>query len=417
MLRDYQIEIGKKAVEILRSYGLVYLCMEVRTGKTRTALHTADLYGAQRVLFLTKKKAIASIKTDMDALSPAFTLYVANYESAHKIDPDDFDFVILDEAHCLGAFPAPASRTKVVKKICDLKPIIYLSGTPSPESFSQVFHQFYVSCNSPFKQYKNFYAWAKDYVTVKKRYFYNREVNDYSKADHAKIEAATGHLFISYTQEEAGFTQMVQEHVIKVKMQPRTYTLASTMRARRVYIGQNGSEVIADTEVKLMQKLHQIYSGTVIADNNGEAQCFDDTKARFILEHFAGKKIAIFYKFKAELALLKWAFKGLVTESPEEFNQRQDLVFLSQIQSGREGINLSTADCLVMFNIDFSHVSYLQARARLQTKDRQKACELYWIFSEDGIEEKIYERVQNKQDYQIAYFRRDFNVQPIKKTA
>jgi hypothetical protein len=72
---------------------------------------------------------------------------------------------------------------------------------------------------------------------------------------------------------------------------------------------------------------------------------------------------------------------------------------------------LSTADALVFFNIDFSHLSYLQARARSQTKDRQKPCELYWVFAEDGIEEKIYERVTAKQDYQISYFRKDFKLQ------
>jgi hypothetical protein len=41
-----------------------------------------------------------------------------------------------------------------------------------------------------------------------------------------------------------------------------------------------------------------------------------------------------------------------------------------QIVAGREGVNLSTADALVFYNIDFSATSYWQARARLQTKDR-----------------------------------------------
>jgi hypothetical protein len=268
----------------------------------------------------------------------------------------------------------------------------------------------HVSSFSPFSAYKNFYAWAKDYVFIKKKYYYNREMNDYKSANQPKIEAETKHLFLSYTQAEAGFTQMVQEYVLKVKMKESTYWLASRLRARRVHIGKNGEEIIADTEVKLMQKLHQIYSGTVLAEN-GESVCFDDTKAKFISKHFAGKKIAIFYKFRAELEMIRWAFGGQITDSPEEFNHKHDLTFVSQIQSGREGTNLSTADALVFFNIDFSHLSYLQARARSQTKDRQKPCELYWVFAEDGIEEKIYERVTAKQDYQISYFRKDFKVQ------
>ena len=64
MLRDYQIELSEKAVKILRLKNIVYLSMEVRTGKTLTSLNTAKLYGAKNVLFLTKKKAISSIEKD-----------------------------------------------------------------------------------------------------------------------------------------------------------------------------------------------------------------------------------------------------------------------------------------------------------------------------------------------------------------
>jgi len=58
-LRPYQTKISAEAVEILRNKHIVYLAMEVRTGKSLTALNTAQLYGAKRVLFLTKKKAIS----------------------------------------------------------------------------------------------------------------------------------------------------------------------------------------------------------------------------------------------------------------------------------------------------------------------------------------------------------------------
>ena len=42
ILRDYQKELSQKAVEILRLKKIVYLSMEVRTGKTLTALNTAE---------------------------------------------------------------------------------------------------------------------------------------------------------------------------------------------------------------------------------------------------------------------------------------------------------------------------------------------------------------------------------------
>jgi superfamily II DNA or RNA helicase len=338
MLRDYQKDLSEQGLQILQAYKIVYLAMEVRTGKTLTSLNIASNYGARSVLLLTKKKAIASIQKDFEALQPGFDLYVTNYEAVHTLTMMNFDLIVLDEAHCLSQFPIISERTKLVKKICENKPIIYLSGSPTPESFSQIFHQLHVSSFSPFVEYKNFYAWAKDYVFIKKKYYYNREMNDYKSANQSKIETETKHLFLSYTQAEAGFTQMVQEFVLKVKMKESTYWLASRLRARRVHIGKNGEEIIADTEVKLMQKLHQIYSGSVLAENS-EAVCFDNTKAKFIAEKFTGKKIAIFYKFRAELEMIRWVFGGKITDSPEEFNHKHDLTFVSQIQSGREGTN------------------------------------------------------------------------------
>jgi hypothetical protein len=196
-------------------------------------------------------------------------------------------------------------------------------------------------------------------------------------------------------------------------MKGSTYALADKIKTRRVHIGKDGQEIIADTEVKLMQKLHQIYSGTVIAES-GASIIFDTYKADFIKAYFSGKKIAIFYKFKAEFTALLKVFGEQITLSPEEFNLSKDKVFCSQIQSGREGINLSTADVLVMYNIDFSSVSYQQAKARIQSKDREKECLLYWIFSEGGIEEKIYERVIAKQDYTLRWFKKDFGIKTLK---
>ena len=60
-LRDYQKEISDKAVSLLNKYRIAYLAMQVRTGKTLTAMATAHKFGAKSVLFVTKKKAINDI--------------------------------------------------------------------------------------------------------------------------------------------------------------------------------------------------------------------------------------------------------------------------------------------------------------------------------------------------------------------
>ena len=370
--RPYQIDIANKAADIIRKHGLVYLAMQVRTGKTATALLTAESLSQKKVLFVTKKKVIDGILADHKALNLSFEIAVTNYEQLHNLQylPD---LIILDEAHCLGQYPKPANKVRILKKLCAGKPIIYLSGTPTPESYSQLFHQLHVSSFSPFKDYVNFYKWSADFVDIRLKYFKGLKVNDYSNANQTKIKTMTDHLIIPFTQEQAGFKQDVIEEIVKIKMEPSTYYLADKLKKDRIFNGNNGNVVLADTGAALMSKLHQCYSGTVIDEKN-EGLIFDRSKAYWIKDHFQGKKIAIFYKYKAEEIMLYLTFGyNKFTSDPKVFAESSDKWFLSQISSGREGINLSTAEALIMLNIDFSAVSYWLARARLQSKDREDA--------------------------------------------
>jgi hypothetical protein len=406
-LRDYQINISSQAIDILKDFGLVYLAMQVRTGKTLTSLFTAQKYGAKNVLFVTKKKAISSIQDDYNLLSPGYNIEVINFESVHKASIDH-DFIIIDEAHALGQYPIPSERTKDLKALCIGKPVIYLSGTPSPESYAQLFHQLWVSDNSPFKDYRNFYAWHKEYGIPAKKYVFNREIADYSKVKQERIQTEVSHLFLTYTQEEAGFESLVQESILYVPMSDKIKWSINSIKKNKLFRTKDGQVVLADTAVKEMQKIHQICSGTVKTED-GNAIIFDTTKADFIKERFNGQKIAIFYKYIAEGLMLKYAFAGRIIEDPQAFNEAEgDAVFISQVQSGREGINLSSAEALIMFNIDFSAVSYWQSRARMQTKDRTEASKVYWIFASGGIEDKIFAMVQNKKDFTLSHFKKLF---------
>lgn len=410
MLRDYQERISNEAVDILREHGLVYLAMEPRTGKTLTAFATAYKYFAKKILFVTKKKSKSDILSQLEESGYEFDLVeVDNYEQLHNYEPI-YDLIIIDEAHVIAAYPTASVRAKELKRICNGKPIIYLSGTPTPESFSQLFHQMWVSSFSPFKDYKNFYGWAKDYVDIRQKYLYGKTINDYSCGKQEAIEKATNHLFIAFTQEEAGFTELVKETILYVDMLPATYKFCERLRIDKIVTNKENVSVLADTSVKLMQKLHQAFSGTIIVDEpKVEGRAFDYTKAEYIRDRFAGQKIAIFYKFKAEAMALRWVL-GRVYDDPMEFNNADSGVFISQIVSGREGIRLDTADALIMYNIDFSATSYWQSRARIQTKDRVKEAQLYWIFARGGIEDKIYKAVMDKRDYTLAHFKKDYAI-------
>ena len=402
-LRPYQEELSEKGCDVLTELGIVYFAMEVRTGKTLTALNTAELFGAKRVLFLTKKKAIGSIQSDFDKFGFSFDLTVINDESMHKLE-DDFDLIIHDEHHRFGAFPKPGKATRLFKQSFSHLPMIFLSGTPHPESFSQIFHQFWVSNFSPFKQWTNFYKWANDFVNKKQKHLGHGIVNDYSEALIDKIRPHIEPYIITFTQEQAGFETKVIENVLTVKMKERTYQMCDRLKKDLVIEGKE-EVILADTGVKLMTKLHQMYSGTIKFES-GNRMVLDDSKAQYILNRFGSDKIAIFYKFSAELDMLKDVIGDRLTQDISEFDSDPTKWIALQIISGREGTNLSSADFLLYLNIDFSAVSYWQSRDRLTTMDR-KENDVFWIFSKGGIESKIYKTVKNKKDFTLSVFKKE----------
>lgn len=415
-LRDYQIRIANDANEILKTKKIVCIFAMVRTGKTLMALQTCKNFGAKRVLFITKIKAFTSIENDYWDFGyiPSFDLTIINRESLHKIETNDFDVVVIDEVHGYTSYPKPSKYHKDVKERFGNIPMIMLSGTPTPESYSQYYHLFTLSNHSPFKDYKNFYKWANEYVDIKLKYLGYAQVKDYSNARKKDFWHHIRYHILTFTQQEAGFTTDVKENILKVKMKPIIYAITDKLIKDLVVTSKSsGKQIIADTGVKLQQKIHQLFSGTIKYED-GTTQVIDDTKAKFIKEKFKGKKIAIFYNFVAELDMLKQTFGSQLTTDLNEFNATDKNIAL-QIVSGREGISLAKADYLIFLNLQFSAVSYFQAKDRLTTMDR-KSNDIYWIFAENGIEEKIYNKVLMKKDYTNETFKKDFGIKRTTNT-
>lgn len=403
--RDYQSEIIDRAVRILYEHRFVYLAMEVRTGKTLTSLGIAEEMRADKVLFVTKKKAIGSIEADLNLFMPSYEMTIINYESLHTIDTELYwDVVILDEAHSMGAFPKPSQRAEIVNGILRrCKPaVVLLSGTPTPESYCQMYHQVYGISGNPFRAYKNFYRFCDEHVKVKQRKINGMFVNDYSEGKPSIMEAMAPFM-INYSQKQAGFITETTEEVLEVQLKDGTYAMINRLKKDLVIEGKS-ELILGDTPVKLMMKLHQMYSGTIKFES-GNSMILDTTKAEFIRSRFGNNKIGIFYKFKEELAALKSVYGDGLTTELGVFEDTDKSIAL-QIVSGREGISLRQAEYLVYYNIDFSATSYWQSKDRMTTKDRPMN-EVFWIFAKGGIEYDIYKAVTKKKDYTVSHFKKD----------
>jgi hypothetical protein len=396
-LRYYQLELSHKARGILKDKRIVYLAMQVRTGKTLTALHTAHLYGAKNVLFLTKKKAISSIESDYKNFGYSFNITIVNDEQLPKIE-SNYDLIIHDEHHRFGAFPKPSQRVKEFKLKFSRIPMIFLSGTPAAESYSQMFHQFWVSGYTPFKEV-NFYKWAKTYVNVKQKQLGYAIVNDYSDAKIDLIDAVIQPYILKFTQEESGFESKVNEHVIYYPTLCRN--LIERLEKDLIIEGKE-NVILADTGAKLMQKVHQLESGTIKFEN-GKSMILNTRKAEFIRDYFEGKKLAILYYFVEEFELLKLVFPNFTTDL-DEFN-RTDKHYIGQQYSSAMGVNLSKAHCLVFYNFGYSGTNFIQARDRMTVKERP-VNDVYFVYGKGSLSEKIHKTVSQKKNFTIKMYER-----------
>ena len=401
-LREYQKEAADKLYWLLARKQFAYLMGEVRTGKTLTALSLIERLGIQRCLLVTKKKAIPSIEKDAKALGLQDKVLIINYERLPKFAWTFWQLLIVDEAHSIGAYPKPSGRWKNLRQMSYEK-VLLMSGTASPESYSQLYHQ--MTLHRPvWAQYKNFYEWAKKgYVDIGQKYVgTGQTVNDYSNANKELILKDIDPYVVRMTQEDAGFETKIDEAVRYVGMNETTYGLAQDIIDDGISTLE-GQTILADTGAKKLSKLKQLYCGTVIPEESGKGIIFDRSKAEYIKQRYGNHKLAIMYCYEAERKMLYEAFPN-ATDSPEEFNANKDAVFIGQVRASREGVNLSSATYLVFLGVDFAALSYLQARDRASFLGRDTPPRIRYIFAANGIESRVYRTVRKKENFTISHY-------------
>jgi hypothetical protein len=431
VLTDYQIDNAQRGLEILKKYGFVYFCCEVRTRKTGSVLECARLYGAKKVLFLTTKRAMGSIKGDYASINPGYEITVINDASAFvlnekkpvgrngkplsrgytfplKVD-SDYDLLIYDEAHRIGAKPKPSATARAIRQHFSHLPMILLSGTPSPENFSMLYHQFWISDRSPFTE-KNFYDWARTYVDVYVEHLARGPVNNYDRGIGEKILPVIEPYMVKFTQAEAGFVVNLKEHFCLVEMPEIISKIRDHLMKESVVQGKSGV-ISADNAAALQMKIRQISSGSIILDveegeKTGRSVTLSTAKADYIKERWPTEKMVIFYVFKQELNIIKDVLGNRVTTDLETFQNSNKSIAL-QIRSGREGLNLSAGEMIVFYSTEHSATSYFQGRDRLTTPTRLEA-DIYWLWGTFdgvvGIDKEIYEVVTQKKNYTAAHF-------------
>ena len=482
-----------EGIKILESEQWVYLALECQIGKTLISLAIAEELGSESVLVVTLKNVVTGrgFEDDYEMQGNTFDLSTINYESAHKFEDHKFDTLIIDEGHSLGAFPKMTKRSKVVERLKKkANKVIFLSATPTPESYSQWFHQI-IGLESPISHYKNFYKFKNDWVNVKEiKVSASRTVADYSDCKESLNDLLQPNV-ISMTYDYAMFSRWVNRELSEEVATLRyggKFTLAklgkhfrlndeeaywfdgktihscddgiplkqskvedciitidtnkevvqgpfTIIRKRKnkdtgedeiveevedelelrrfetilkrdkcLYIGDD--LVTADGGSSMLSKASQISSGILI-DDEKKTHILSDIKVREALKQFKGKRLAIFYFFVGEKELIKSVLGSDVTDNLADFQSGKSKHFMVHFISGKAGIRLADADELVMFNVPYSFEQWYQARQRRSALLKEgKELKVWWIMTTHGIEQKIFDVVEDKKDYTLQHYKR-----------
>ena len=386
---QHQVDISSQALDILRKHMIVYLAMQERTGKTLTSILICEQTKCNNILVITKKKALVGWEETLSKYTHNKTYECINYESLHKCTFTP-DLVIIDEAHSnLGAYPKVGKTWKEVFKFTKGKPIIYLSATPSAQTYAQLYHQFKLSSWSPWIKYPSFYNWHKDYGIENIIYLGGRQIKQYNEVKSEKVMKEVEHLFISYTRTELGFEHEPNDilHYIDLSSEIREY-YNSLLKDRVATV--TGTEVIADTVMALRTKLHQIEGATLKQEDKNIFLSKID-KIDYILKTWGDSdNLVIFYQYQNELSLLKQTFKSAT---------------ILQGTSFAEGVDLSMYETCVVYSMDFSTAKYTQRRARQCNMKRDTPIDFHFLLVKGAISEQVYQTVAvNRTNFVDSYF-------------
>lgn len=391
---EIQERNARKAFEILKEHGFVYLAGEERSGKLLTSVRVAELTSdaVQNVLVLTTKKALAGWQEMAENYTTSKVFYFTNYHQAKNVTFKP-DLVILDECHnYLSSYPKPSQLWGHVAKLCRGLAIIYSSATPHPQGYQQLYHQFKLSTWSPWAKYSNFYKWFNEYGIPEVVYTSSGEANSYHRVKDDKIQAEVAKYFITCTRAETGHTFEPEDVVHYIELAEATRNTYNMLITDRVVEFADGDVYVADNNSRLRMALHQIEGGTLkFKTINFEKNKFEfvtkilsnTEKIDYILEHWGDSEdLVIMYHFSGELEKLRRYFKKAL---------------LLQSSTYAEGVDLHKYEHLVIYSQNYSTGKHSQRRARQANTKRLTPIRVHYLLVKDAISDECYQCVSIKK--------------------
>ena len=356
------------------------------SGKTRAFL---DASRGHKTLVVTKKNAMSGIISEANVLN--LSLDVINYHSIQKLNPDDYELIVLDECHLYISQATPKTSTiwKNVVKFTRNRLLIYSSGTPTPETYAGLYHMLALSTYTPFK-HKRFTLFFKEYGIPSKIYTGTFEVPCYKKTKEDLLLGKIKHLVVKMTRKETGHIHEAKDidHVVSMNKQQKKLTKKLTDNN----IIEKPVLILADTGVKLLIKLHQIAGGIAVKGEDKDILYLKKTapKIKYIKENFNVDTTIILCYYKHEQETLA-----------KIFPHTGSVVKMST------GVDLSHYRTMVVYSMAFSSANYEQVKGRLMNIKRKKKIAVHYLLT--GIDNYVLKAVRAKENFTRRWYVRECN--------
>ena len=393
MLNKAQKKASKKITKKLKKFGIACLWGEARSGKSRAFLEASRPY---KTLVITEKSAIDGVLSEAKEIDVAVDCI--NYQSVHKMNPKAYELIICDESHRFisPSQPKPPITWKEVVKFTKGKLLILASATPTSEGYGGLYYQLALSDRTPFK-FVRFTKFFEEFGVPNMTYIGTRQVPNYKETKVDAIKSGMKQLVVKLKRVDTGHKFESQDEFHKVEMNKQQLKIIGKLEDHSLYIKKD-YEVLADTGVKFLGKLHQLAGGIgVICEpeyvNNKPKQVVlmlnsVPEKVEYILKHFDidTTMILSYYTFEQKYLAKVFPHTGSVTK-------------LST------GVDLSHYKTLIIYSMGFSASNFFQVKARLMNINRDTQMTVHYLVS--GIDNYILKAVRSKENFTSSWFKKN----------
>lgn len=363
---------------------------------------------------------VGSLKKRLKALAKPADIYTINYENFVWLMQDwlteqernPFDIIIFDESSKMKS--AKARRFKVAKAhIKKFKRRVILSGTPAPQSYEDLWSQFYLLDEG--KRLGEYVTHFRDrYFRQIDRFGWKRVIKPGAQRT---IERKIADLTLCLLAEDYLKMPKLIVNQVPVVIPPKAMVIYKKLE-KEMFTKIENAEVEVFNAAALTNKCRQLSAGFGYDDKKVAHflhKAKTDTLAD-IIDDAQGTPVLVAYQFKGEAEAFRkrWpkapivgsGFKGDLRKTIRAWNAGKIPVMFMHPQSLGHGINLQHGGhTLVWTTLPWSLEAYQQTVKRLHRQGQTKAVIVHHLLARDTVDAAVAAAVRGKakgQDQLLA---------------